>query len=160
MSLENPDPKDYPNIDSTVKALVSIGFNKGFHHMLKEGDDWSFIIKIHAVLEAVFTEYLTKKLNKEELSDVISNLEMSNSKNGKLAFAKALGMTFSDSETFVRRLSELRNELVHNVKNLNYSIDEEYSKNKSSTLSKKTVNCIESASKFDSESLNLVYPTR
>jgi len=61
---------------------------------IAKGDklDWSFVIKLHALLETAVSQLLVHALGGEELVDVFSALEMSNIKTGKLAFVKTLGL--------------------------------------------------------------------
>jgi hypothetical protein len=89
----------------------------------REKDDWSFIIKLHALIEGVSTHLLVSDLDDERLSDVIAHLEMSNTRAGKVAFLKALGLMDSDDRAYVAALSELRNALVHRVENVNFNLE-------------------------------------
>jgi hypothetical protein len=101
------------------KVLVSHDFLTKF---LRE-DDWSFIIKSHALVEAAVSEMLTAKIGDDRLHGIFRRLELSNGETGKLAFAKELDLLSSEQRSFVRRLSELRNLLVHNVEKIAFSLD-------------------------------------
>ena len=90
-------------------------------NLLKE-DDWSFIIKSHAFIEASFTYVLTTIFPHFDLEDVFSNMEMSNNKTGKIRFAKQCGLIDDDMYNFVRSLSEIRNEFVHKSSNITATI--------------------------------------
>jgi len=94
-----------------------IGIPPGFLARLPEQDDWSFVVKLHALIEAAATHLLVAKLDYPELAEVLSNMELSNRKTGKLAFIKALELVDSDCRAWVQKLSELRNLLVHDVRN-------------------------------------------
>ena len=67
-----------------------LGIHEGFLLSLKEEDDWSCIIKAHAFVEASVSYLLIHVLNQPELLEVFSNLELSNTKTGKIAFVSAL----------------------------------------------------------------------
>jgi hypothetical protein len=83
--------------------------------------DWSMVIKLHAIFEAVLSNLITKRLEKPQIGEVISNLEFNNKKSGKVALAKALNLIEARDVTFLRDLSELRNLLVHNIENVTFS---------------------------------------
>ena len=110
-------------IDSAVRDIETrIGVRAGFFDELKAEDDWSFIIKSHALIEAACAELLTEYVGSRELLDPFSRLELSNKKSGKIAFLKSLGLLDDDERRFVSSLSELRNILVHNVSNVAFDL--------------------------------------
>lgn len=107
-----------------VRVLKNMGLPATFLvDLFREKDDWSFIIKLHALIEGVSTHLLVSDLSDERLGDVIAHLEMSNTRAGKIAFLKALGLMDSDDRAFVAALSELRNALVHRIENVNFSLE-------------------------------------
>jgi len=93
--------------------------------LYREKNDWSFIIKLHALIEGVSTQLLLSDLSDERLGDVIAHLEMSNTRTGKIAFLKALGLVDRDDRAYIAALSELRNALVHRIENVNFSLDDD-----------------------------------
>ncbi|MDD5385455.1 MAG: hypothetical protein PHG89_11330 [Gallionella sp.] len=102
------------------KLDVQPGF---FESLDGEGEsDWSFIIKVHALVEAAVSHLLTENLEREELGDLFSRLDMSNKVTGKAAFIKALGLLEEPERRFISSLSELRNRLVHDVRNVNFDL--------------------------------------
>jgi hypothetical protein len=111
-----------PPYESIAKDLErEFRLRRGFFHNLLDEDDWSFVVKVHALVEAGVAQLLTGTLGDERLARVLERLELSNTTIGKLAFAKALGLMRKEELTFVRSLSELRNQLVHNVHNVHFS---------------------------------------
>jgi hypothetical protein len=86
-------------------------------------DDWSFVIKSHAFLEAALTHLLADHLGKDDLVPVFAYLETSNVRTGKLAFVKAFDLLDKGARRFIHTLSELRNDLVHEVSNVNFKFD-------------------------------------
>lgn len=98
------------------------GEGKAFTLKSRNEDDWSFIIKAHALLEAAVAHLLCKALHKDELLPVFSFLELSNKSSGKIAFVKALDLLDKQDRRFISSLSELRNKLVHNVSNVNFGL--------------------------------------
>jgi hypothetical protein len=79
------------------------------------------VIKAHAFLEAALTHLLADHLGKEDLLPVFAYLETSNVRTGKLAFVKAFDLLDKGARRFIHTLSELRNDLVHEVGNVNFS---------------------------------------
>lgn len=106
----------------------SMALPSGFLDSLCEEDDWSFIIKMHAFLEAQLSTVIVDHLNKEELSSVITEIPMSNGKYGKARIAYSLGIIPKEMLTYINSLSALRNKLVHNIKNVKFNIINEYEK--------------------------------
>jgi hypothetical protein len=105
-----------------------LGLPKGFFHRLAEEDDWSFVIKFHALIEAAITHLLVSFFENQSLRSIFSRLELSNFTTGKIAFVKNLDLIDTRSVTFIQKLSEIRNRFVHDVtnvdKNLNGFFDE------------------------------------
>ena len=94
-----------------------LGVPSGFFERLLHEDDWSFLIKLHALVEAAATTVLTEALNRPELRDLLARAPLSDSEYGKLSMMKVLNIVSSPYRGFMRKLSELRNLAVHNVQN-------------------------------------------
>lgn len=92
-----------------------LGLPDGFFtNLLVKEDDWSFIIKLHALVEAAVAHLLAATCG-DKLLDVFSRLELSSLETGKLAFAKALDLLDKRERKFIRKLSEIRNSFAHDV---------------------------------------------
>lgn len=100
-----------------------IGIRSGFFNELIREDDWSFVIKLHAFFEACLTHAICSVLGRPELEEVIARLDTSNSQSGKLAFAKRLGILNKSQRRFVTTLSQLRNDIVHDVRAVDFSFE-------------------------------------
>ena len=113
-------------MDDLEEAIRNIesrsGVRAGFFDDLRNEDDWSFIIKAHALLESACAELLAERTGVPDLIDVFSRLELSAKTTGKVAFLKAFGLAIDRERRFIVALSELRNTLVHNVRNTTFSI--------------------------------------
>lgn len=103
---------------------ANLGLKQGFFESLDSDDenDWSFVIKAHALAEAAVSHLLTEAIKLPELADLFSRLDMSNKTTGKAAFVKALGLLGEEERRFVSAFSELRNRLVHDVRNVNFDL--------------------------------------
>ena len=111
-------------IEEVIKRFQSeIDVDPKFLQSLLRESDWSFVIKAHAFFEAAFNHVLLEAIEKDELQDVIPWLELSGTKTGKLAFAKAMGILDEAERRFVRSFSELRNSLVHDIHNVNFNFE-------------------------------------
>lgn len=101
--------------------------------ILYEKRDWDFIIKIHSLIEAAVTFYLTKefisshieKIDKTLFEKFLASLPTANNTSGKLALLTALG-ALEEHRGFLKHLSEVRNFFVHNIKNINLSLCDFY----------------------------------
>jgi hypothetical protein len=69
-------------------------------------------------------EHLPEDKQPAGLEGVFSWLELSNKRTSKIAFVKALDIFPDDHRRFIRALSELRNQLVHDVKNVDFNFSD------------------------------------
>ncbi len=107
-----------------VQLLESVGLPETFLDQLLTESDWSLIIKLHAVFEAVLASLIVRRLGTPQTAEVVSHLDFNNTKSGKVALARALGLIESCDAAFLRGLSELRNRLVHNIRNVAFTFSE------------------------------------
>lgn len=84
----------------------------GFFQSLLKEDDWSFLIKLHALFEAAISYVVVHKLGCAALDGTFARMAMS----GKIEFAMALGLIDGMERGFIVQLSQLRNRCVHNVR--------------------------------------------
>ncbi|MEN3327558.1 MAG: hypothetical protein V7638_2365 [Acidobacteriota bacterium] len=90
--------------------------------LLKE-DDWTFVIKAHALIETAVTQMLVEHLGEVELMKIVELLPLSENRTGKIAVARQLKLLDDKQRRFVRFFSELRNSLVHRLDNLNFTFE-------------------------------------
>ncbi len=118
---ESSDPSP-ESIAAFVREVEgALGVPEGLLASLHELDDWSCVIKAHALVEGALTHLLVGVLGRPELQNAFSRLELSTEHTGKVAIAKALGVISEHERRFIRALSELRNRLVHEIKNASFS---------------------------------------
>jgi hypothetical protein len=98
-----------------------LGLPERFFETIKEEDDWSFVIKLHALIEASITNILTDKFIDQDLVDIFSQMELSNKRTGKIAFIKKMNLLQKKYRNFISKFSELRNLLVHEISNVKFS---------------------------------------
>lgn len=109
--------------DAISKILEASGVPSSFVDLLIHESDWSLVIKLHALFEAVLANLIVQELKRPALLQVVSNLPFNDTKAGKVAFARALGLLDKREVSFLRGLSELRNALIHNVKNVAFELE-------------------------------------
>lgn len=114
-----PDFQVCPGI---LELESKVGVPENFFRSLTQADDWSFVIKLHALFEAACTHLLLFPFKEPNLSEVFSRLELSNKTTGKIAFLTNLGLLSKENRRFISSLSELRNSLVHDVRNAEFSL--------------------------------------
>src|SRR5205807_8135781 len=73
-----------------------LGLPSEFCNRLLGEDDWSFVIRIHALLEAAITHLLIETLREPRLRPLFSRMELSNFVAGKVAFAEKLELLDKD----------------------------------------------------------------
>ena len=99
-----------------------LGLPEGFLEGLRKEDDWSFVIKIHALMEASVSYLLLQHFGDERLGAIFDFLELSDKRKGKIAFVSALDLLPVECRRFLSKLSEIRNSLVHNIKNVGFAL--------------------------------------
>jgi len=110
------------------KLERTLGIDPGFFDKLQDEDDWSMIIKLHALIESAVSELLTRQFKSIALKETFSKLELSNKRTGKMAFVAALELVGDAERRYISALSELRNKLVHNIHNVGYDLGAEVKK--------------------------------
>jgi hypothetical protein len=126
MSDQPVPPRDYDSLvkgfseieaqlDAPAGSLVSLVLTDDDEH-----DDWSFVVRAHAIIEGAVSQMLAAALD-PRLQPVFEKLELARTGTGKLEFAKALGLLNSDQARFIRTLSELRNRCAHDLKHLDFT---------------------------------------
>lgn len=89
---------------------------------LVEQDDWSFVIKLHAYIETIITQLIISTLDEPKLEKFVKRLPLSENYSGKIGIIKDLELLSSEKQKFIRWFSELRNNLVHNVENIEFDL--------------------------------------
>ena len=91
---------------------------------LLDADDWTMIIKSHAVLENIITNLIITKIDEPKLEKLIERLQLSDDEIGKLLITKEYDLIHEDQRTFIKKLSNLRNNIIHKYENLNFKLSE------------------------------------
>ena len=91
---------------------------------LLDDDDWSFVIKTQALIEACVTNVLITHIGDERLKKTVELLPLADEEVGKLAMAKSLGLITSPQRRFIKRMAALRNKLAHRVDHISFTFEE------------------------------------
>jgi hypothetical protein len=93
------------------------GLPTGFVYSLAHEDDWTFVIKIHALYETALTDILVITFGNKKLRKTLAEISMSD----KLKFASACDLFDKEDRKMLHALSKLRNKLVHSVDQVAFS---------------------------------------
>jgi len=94
-----------------------VGLPTGFVYSLAQEDDWTFVIKIHALYETALTHILAMTFGNEKLEDALAEISMAH----KLKLASACSLFDKEDRGMLHALSNLRNKLVHSVDQVAFS---------------------------------------
>lgn len=97
-----------------------MGLPDDFLSRLLDEDDWSFIIKSVAFVEAILSNAITASVNDSRIADAVSRLFL----RDKLRFAKSLGLVHKDGAKFIDKLADMRNAAAHDIHAMNFCIVE------------------------------------
>jgi hypothetical protein len=125
MYLKKTDAQDLLRTFSDKVGSKLQETNEFLAHLAEE-DDWSFVIKSHALIEATVTRLITSTLGDKRISPPLERLPLSDNQMGKIAIAKQLGVLDGPQRKFIKWYSELRNSLVHKVENIEFSFSEHW----------------------------------
>jgi hypothetical protein len=113
-------PPYSPELISQLEA--DIGVPDGFFSHIIHEDDWSFIVKLHGMIEAGLTQLLLAHFGDPRLEIPISKMNVAGP-SGKLAFVRTLELLPKHNLKFIQKLTDMRNLVVHRISNVSFSID-------------------------------------
>lgn len=125
-------------LEKDIKPLESrLGVHTGFfEELLGDPSDWSFIIKLYALVEVAVAHLLATKLKTDELQDTFFRLDLASEETGQVAFLKALKL-LEDYRVFIKALAGIRNDYAHDLSNVSLRFEEYFEKNKKAKERKK-----------------------
>jgi hypothetical protein len=120
MISETPSQLDEQTAE--VRKLASeLGLQADFFERLWLEDDWSFVLKLHALFEAALAHQIATRLNAPELRPIFARMQLNDRIAGKMAFLKAFDLVNDKYRRFLAQLSELRNVMIHDVQHVGFS---------------------------------------
>jgi hypothetical protein len=113
---------NWRQIRGSAKKLCGLfGLPKDFFDELLENDDWTFVIRIHALLEPAVTWALDDHFRAHQISDFIGDLSLSG-RTSKLTLIESFDILGSDATTFIKAVSTIRNRVVHNIRHIRFDL--------------------------------------
>jgi len=100
----------------------ALEIREGFLAELERDDDWSYVVKLHTLMEAAVSHLLAKAFEDDRLDKALQSLPLGSLRSGKLAFLRALDLLGDSDMRFVRFVSELRGALVGRIQSVDLSI--------------------------------------
>lgn len=112
------------NISISIKKFEEeLSLPKNFFNKLIDEDDWTFIIKLSALLEAVTTNILIEKIDYRNLEESISFMDYANPRTGRIKFLKDMNVLSKEHYKVLEKFALLRNQVVHKIENVDFSFD-------------------------------------
>ena len=109
-------------LETSMSAIRQrIETNLAFIKELLAGDDWSFVIKTQALLEACITEAILIKLGDERIRRTVETMPLAGEEVSKLQLTKDLNLMDTSQRRFVKKIASLRNKLAHRVEYVNFA---------------------------------------
>jgi hypothetical protein len=140
-------------LDVVEESEPLLGLEKGFFRRLLTEDDWSFVIKTHALIESALTRLIETAVRPKPLGEFVTTFALSGGRHSKVELLRRCDLIDDPEAKFVRGLSKIRNQLVHNVRytscDLSKFVSDHFSENDRDDFVKNTC-CIFSGGK-DSE---------
>ncbi len=108
--------------DAIERVAQELGVSLGFLISLRDNDDWSFVIKVAAIMEAALSVALTNELSKlgveeDMLDDFVARL----TQERRIALARSTKVIRASVEARLKFVCKLRNKLAHNTANLSFN---------------------------------------
>lgn len=107
--------------DFHTGLITGMDLHLSFLHKLWDDDDWSFVIKVQALVEASVTDLLVTHVGDEKLKGFVELLPLADEEIGKLAMAKMLDLMSPEQRRFVKKMATLRNKLAHRVDHIGFT---------------------------------------
>ena len=108
------------------KLETELGLPAGFLVSLEDDDDWSYVVKLHALLETAVAHVVIAAIGDKRLEKVIYSLPLGNTRHGKLAIADALEVLGDGGVEYIQFVTEIRNKLVHRIQNVSFKFKEHF----------------------------------
>jgi hypothetical protein len=109
--------------ESYSELISKFDDNKELLFNFVKEDDWSFVIKTHAFIEAMVTELIITQISDDRIKSTIERLPLSDGQASKLKMAKDLNLLNSNERKFIKIFSSLRNELAHKIENVDFTFE-------------------------------------
>lgn len=103
--------------DAVTQIARELSLPRRFLPDLRLQDDWSFVVKSHALAESALTHLLATRLGSPDTSRAVACIGMSR----KLSIVRSLNALPSKLTSGLQLLSEIRNGVVHDVRGVSFT---------------------------------------
>jgi hypothetical protein len=111
--LANRDPRA---LEELRRREVHLGLPNGLLlRLLESPDDWTFVLRLHALVEAAVEHLIVTGIGKPAITDFIGRLPIAGGRAGKARLGRDLGLFDAADTALIEGLSELRNAYAHEV---------------------------------------------
>jgi len=114
---------DHP-FDVADQFARDIGMPEDTLWRLLKDDDWSLVIKLHALLQGAICHTLAQKLHDSGLIEIFGRLPAGDNRYGLVAFLRHYGLFDPAELKFLKSLAEVRNTFAHNIQWIGRSLAE------------------------------------
>jgi len=94
---------------------------EGLYAILGEGNDWAFIVKMCALVETAVSQLITNVSDEPHLAPLMQVLA-EDFLGKKVNYVAAMALLSDQSISTARGLARIRNQLVHSIENLDFSL--------------------------------------
>lgn len=100
-----------------ANGIVDLGVARNFYLTLPQEDDWSFVVKLHALLEGVVNSYLADSIANPGMSAILERLPFGR----RLELVGAASCLRQDEVQVISSVAALRHQLTHRAANTSFS---------------------------------------
>ena len=119
--MTTPAAEDFDFRKLVRDVSAELALPPDFLSNLLHEDDWSFVVKSHALVEGAVTHLLVESTGDARLATFFQRLQL-NGEGGKIAAARALELMTPWQVRFLRALSPMRNRLAHRATHFNFDL--------------------------------------
>lgn len=116
------DPFTKEQLDLVEAVEPQLGLEAKFFRNLYKDGDWSFIIKLHALIESCLSRELVAVVEPEGLKSFVRKLDLAGGRTSKLELLKSVAEISSNELKVIRGVAKIRNRLVHDVRHVSFDL--------------------------------------
>lgn len=107
--------------DEVSELCEKLKLPEAFLERIYDEDEWSFLIKTHALVETSINVAIERSIEDDRVSEFINRLSLSGGSKSKTELLKSLGIITQNEIQFVEGLSQIRNRVVHNIRHVEFT---------------------------------------
>jgi len=107
--------------DICTRVEADLGVERDFIFDLHKEPDWTFLVKLGAIVEAAVNQLILAGVEDQRLHETIGRLRL-RGPDSKLALAKDLDLLTTPQRRFVECVAQLRNSAVHDLRSFSLTL--------------------------------------